>query len=59
MTKTIATAYFAAEEKSVCERKKLESVNSTCHDLDASFLKHSQWFSYGKEWHSTSIESIV
>ena len=30
--------YFAAEENSVCKRKKLTSVSSTGHDLDVSFF---------------------
>ena len=37
------TFYFPAEEESVCKRKKKwVSVNSTGHDLDVSFLQHSQ-----------------
>ena len=30
--------YFAAEKKSFCKRKKSVSVDSTCFDLDVSFL---------------------
>ena len=30
-------------------QKKSVSVNRTCHNLHASFLQHSRWFSYGKD----------
>ena len=40
LRKTVITKpfYFPTEEESLCIRKKKESVNSTGHDLDASFL---------------------
>ena len=37
-TAVTTTNYFAAEEKCACIRKNRLSVNSTGHDLDASFL---------------------
>ena len=48
-TAITTTFYFAAEEESVGKREKYWNINWTSHDLDASFLKQSQWFSYGKD----------
>ena len=38
LRKTVIALYFPAEEETVCLSKKRLSVNSTSHDLDASFL---------------------
>ena len=38
--------------------KKSVSVDSTGHDLHASFLYHSQGFSYGKDFFSELIIAV-